>query len=282
MSGSGRSPGRTLLRLLAIGGAAALMLALTLAVDFLLLGRDEPPTHPPAHPMAIPDRPPPDAQVLRIAPGHLAVGFDAEGRPGAHPRTLEIYRRVRAFPGAPPRIPHAVTAREFREIRCNACHARGGYAPRFGAYTPVTPHPEWSDCLQCHVSDAMTVGLEPPAMVDDAVCNQCHVDPDQPPPSLVSVDWRPREWPELDQRAMPEGPPAIPHELHLRGNCLACHAGPGAVAEIRTDHPERADCLQCHVVAGDGPAAAEPGPAGEPEAFTRPSPDGAPGPGGGP
>ena len=38
-----------------------------------------------------------------------------------------------------------------------------------------------------------------------------------------------------------------PHDLFFRGNCLACHSGPSAVAEIRTAHPERADCRQCHV-----------------------------------
>ncbi len=57
----------------------------------------------------------------------------------------------------------------------------------------------------------------------------------------------------------------IPHDLQLRGNCLACHGGPAAVAEIRTAHPERANCRQCHVPA-DAPAAP-----GEAEAvFTRP------------
>ena len=47
-----------------------------------------------------------------------------------------------------------------------------------------------------------------------------------------------------------QSPPAIPHDLQLRGNCLACHSGPAAVAQIRVAHPERADCRQCHVAAG--------------------------------
>jgi cytochrome c-type protein NapB len=46
---------------------------------------------------------------------------------------------------------------------------------------------------------------------------------------------------------MLESPPLIPHDLQLRGNCLACHAGPGGVEEIRSTHPERANCRQCHL-----------------------------------
>jgi nitrate reductase cytochrome c-type subunit len=42
-------------------------------------------------------------------------------------------------------------------------------------------------------------------------------------------------------------PPTIPHPLQLRENCLACHAGPASRPEIRTSHPERARCRQCHV-----------------------------------
>jgi cytochrome c-type protein NapB len=35
----------------------------------------------------------------------------------------------------------------------------------------------------------------------------------------------------------------------MRENCRACHAGPGAVAELRTTHPERVSCRQCHALA---------------------------------
>ena len=30
-------------------------------------------------------------------------------------------------------------------------------------------------------------------------------------------------------------------------NCLSCHTGPGSREEIRTTHPERTRCMQCHV-----------------------------------
>jgi cytochrome c-type protein NapB len=55
----------------------------------------------------------------------------------------------------------------------------------------------------------------------------------------------------VKQAHMPGAPPPIPHSPDMRGNCVACHAGPGAVAEIRTPHPERANCRQCHVPTED-------------------------------
>jgi hypothetical protein len=45
----------------------------------------------------------------------------------------------------------------------------------------------------------------------------------------------------------------------MRENCRACHAGPGAVDVLRTTHPQRVSCRQCHALAA--PAA---------EAFARP------------
>ena len=48
-------------------------------------------------------------------------------------------------------------------------------------------------------------------------------------------------------RATAGAPPRIPHRLLMRENCVACHDGPAAREEIRTDHPERDRCRQCHV-----------------------------------
>ena len=52
-------------------------------------------------------------------------------------------------------------------------------------------------------------------------------------------------------------PPPIPHALQMRENCLACHAGPGAVLEIRSTHPERWNCRQCHALGAEPVAAFE-------------------------
>jgi nitrate reductase (cytochrome), electron transfer subunit len=190
-----------------------------------------------------------EAGVFRLQPGDLAASPDAERRPEAHPRTMGMFRALRAYPGAPPRIPHGLTTEEFRDGRCNVCHERGGYVARFAAYAPVTPHPELHGCLQCHVADDALVGLAfPDKGVPGQVCFQCHV-MDAPPARFAALDWPEPDWPRLHSPALVGGPPPIPHGSELRENCLACHMGAGAIEEIRTRHPERANCRQCHVPA---------------------------------
>lgn len=240
----------TLARVLGIGAIVGLMVAGMLTVGRALADRDDPPTRPPATPMTLPAQPiAAEADVFRTRAGELAVASSAIPRHNAQRRTLAIYRSLRAFPGAPPRIPHGLTEGEFRQALCSSCHLRGGYVARFGGYAPVTPHPEYANCLQCHVPDATKVGIGFPDPVDPVVCSQCHPAPGSRATNFASLDWRPLAWPQRNQRAMEGSPPWIPHDLQLRGNCLACHGGPGAVAEIRTTHPEQVNCRQCHVPA---------------------------------
>jgi nitrate reductase (cytochrome), electron transfer subunit len=189
---------------------------------------------------------PAEALVFSTRPGDLAINGSAPRRSDAHPRTLATYRALRVYPGAPPLVPHGLTTDEFRESLCNTCHQRGGYSARFGAYVPVTPHPELLACLQCHVVDAAMVGTALPQERPDALCGQCHA-PDRRAVSLPALDWTAPEWPRVRGAGADGTPPEIPHDLQLRGNCLACHAGPGAIHEIRTSHPERANCRQCHL-----------------------------------
>jgi cytochrome c-type protein NapB len=247
------------LRVLGIGAGIALMAGVVLLVARLPGRVRGMPDHPAVvAPLTTGEPIASEALVYRLGPTDLAVAATGERRAQAHPRTLAVYRRLRAYPGAPPRIPHGLTAAEYRGSGCGTCHDRGGYAPRFGAYAPTTPHPERSACLQCHLPDADLVPtpLPPPG---GETCRQCHVDPDAPAPSWVALDWRTTAWPATGQRVHEESPPLIPHDLEQRGSCLACHGGPSAVIEIRTAHPERSSCRQCHV-----PAATEP------DAFVRP------------
>ncbi len=201
-----------------------------------------------------------EALVFRTSAGGVAVEPSARRRGTVHLRTLARYRGLRAYPGAPPRIPHGLTAQEFRGDRCNTCHGRGGYSQRFEAYAPPTPHPAMANCLQCHVADAPMVGLPLPGPGPDALCRQCHAAATSRPPE-PALDWRPAAWPDVPVATKNASPPPIPHDLQLRGNCLACHGGPAAVAELRTTHPERANCRQCHLGAGD-----------EERVFVRPAP----------
>jgi cytochrome c-type protein NapB len=142
-------------------------------------------------------------------------------------RNLAVYYGRRAYAGAPPRIPHVVAPDAYNATACNVCHERGGYVAAFTAYAPVSPHPEYGNCLQCHV-ETRTEGL------------------------FVESQWLSVAAPPLHRPALPGGPPPMPHSLQLRDNCLACHAGPAVPLEIRTPHPERINCVQCHVSAGTG------------------------------
>jgi cytochrome c-type protein NapB len=182
--------------------------------------------------------------VFRLQPGMLAIDPTSSDRRPAHPRTLATFRLLRAYPGAPPRIPHGLSPDETRNGGCKTCHERGGFSQRFGAYVPITPHPEMGMCLQCHVGDAQLMSNPLPATDPSARCRQCHA-PGVKRWRDSSLDWTPLPWPELPART--GAPPPIPHGLQLRGNCLACHSAPSAVAEIRTPHPERSNCRQCHV-----------------------------------
>ncbi|TNE47950.1 MAG: hypothetical protein EP343_17905 [Deltaproteobacteria bacterium] len=137
-------------------------------------------------------------------------------------RNLKQYYKNRAFPGAPPRVPHPVAERKGQVENCLSCHGKGGFVPKYNAYAPVTPHPTFTNCSQCHV-------------------------PQRSATLFRETHWVRPKPPKLRRTPLPGGPPAIPHSLHLRTNCNACHAGPSAVRAIRTPHPERTNCLQCHV-----------------------------------
>jgi cytochrome c-type protein NapB len=195
---------------------------------------------PPVAPIAA------EAGVFRTNASIVAIDPADERHRAAHPRTLRTYRVLRAYPGAPPRIPHGFTADEFRTGACRTCHERGGFSPRFGAYVPVTPHPEMTACLQCHVGNDAVTGVPLPGAEPSTRCLQCHTKD----PRLirdVRSTYPAAEWPVLAPNTPNRPPPVIPHTLEWRGNCLACHSGPAAVAEIRTPHPERINCRQCHL-----------------------------------
>jgi len=183
-------------------------------------------------------------EVFRSSTEYAALGLEAPRLRAAHPRTLVTYRRLRAYPGAPPSIPHGFTADEFRTGACRTCHERGGYSMRFGAYVPLTPHPEMGACLSCHVGNDATIGIKLPTFDPNARCMQCHAKGGLIPArdALFTV-----LWPSIVPHSTDGPPPDIPHSVRWRTDCLTCHSGPSAVREIRTDHPFRANCRQCHL-----------------------------------
>ncbi|MEX0363394.1 MAG: nitrate reductase cytochrome c-type subunit [Allomuricauda sp.] len=71
----------------------------------------------------------------------------------SYQRTLKSYYDNRAYPGAPPSIPHPVQKeRDLGGNVCLQCHQKGGFVQKFDAYAPISPHPEMINCRQCHVT----------------------------------------------------------------------------------------------------------------------------------
>jgi cytochrome c-type protein NapB len=137
-------------------------------------------------------------------------------------RTLSEYYSRRQYSGSPPLIPHPVVETFDERVKCLSCHAKGGFTEALKRSTPVTPHPEHTSCRQCHVRP------ETDELFRETV-------------------WLSVQSPRLGRSHLPGSPPPTPHELQMRGNCIACHVGPGAVAVIRVEHPMRGNCRQCHV-----------------------------------
>lgn len=141
-----------------------------------------------------------------------------------HQRSLNEYYNNRAFYGAPPTVPHPVEKDgSVGGSICLKCHQNGGFVDKYKAYAPVTPHPELTNCSQCHV--AQNTG-------GDFKANY----------------FEKSQAPKVGHNnALVGSPPMIPHPIQMRENCLSCHAGPSAPKEILVSHPERVNCRQCHV-----------------------------------
>ncbi|MCB9059934.1 MAG: nitrate reductase cytochrome c-type subunit [Halobacteriovoraceae bacterium] len=151
-------------------------------------------------------------------------GWDSYQLPKSNPRSMDEYLERRAYHGAPPVIPHKIkTTMEGGEVQyCLHCHKNGNFAPEFNAYAPVVPHPDYMNCRQCHVAKETSSRFS-------------------------GIDWKRPEPKKLRNTSLPGAPPIIPHGLQLRENCASCHWGPSAMKDIRTGHPERVNCLQCHI-----------------------------------
>ncbi len=140
-------------------------------------------------------------------------------------QTEQIYdedRRatLRAFYTAPPVIPHEIESEDAR--RCLECHQQVTRLDD-GRVSMQTPHPQLTNCMQCHVGG-----------------------------STDSFDQSQSNWsglvePDRGDRWFTVSPPTVPHRIYLRENCLSCHGPENPDTRLRTTHPQRTSCLQCHV-----------------------------------
>lgn len=145
-----------------------------------------------------------------------------EKNPRANTRTLNLFYARRAYVGAPPFIPHELdTDMKDEGMYCLTCHRSGGYVPRFNKFAPIVPHPERVNCRQCHLP-----------VISNSLFRE--------------TNWESVSPPDIHRAALSRSPPQIPHSVFQRENCLSCHGGAGAVKELRSTHPERLNCRQCH------------------------------------
>lgn len=126
----------------------------------------------------------------------------------------------RAYDGAPPVVPHAIDPMD--STVCLACHERGAEVD--GRVAPRPSHPRYGSCTQCHV-EARAARF---------------ADREGPDNRFAGLDA-----PAGGARAWQGAPPTVPHPTWMRGDCLACH-GPAGRDGLRTTHPERRSCTQCH------------------------------------
>jgi len=143
-------------------------------------------------------------------------------------RNLSLHERQgrRAFEGAPPVVPHSIP--QDSSAVCLACHG-AGLAVKDKVASRIS-HTRYQSCTQCHVSAA---GLGVPLRENSLLI------------PLAENDFVPVPAPSKGARAWPTAPPSIPHSTLMRNDCLSCH-GPGGLFGLRTPHPDRQSCLQCH------------------------------------
>ncbi|MBL8679314.1 MAG: nitrate reductase cytochrome c-type subunit [Myxococcales bacterium] len=143
-------------------------------------------------------------------------------------RAAALQRRAehRAYNGAPPTIPHAIDQQTYPN--CLSCHEHG---MRIGErVAPMMSHQRYDNCFQCHVTSEQPM---PGARLDD-----------QQPPyrdnAFVGLESQP------SARWGAGAPPPTPHSTLMRSRCESCHGVFGS--GIRSTHPHRQSCVQCHAV----------------------------------
>jgi nitrate reductase (cytochrome), electron transfer subunit len=142
-------------------------------------------------------------------------------------RAVEERAGRRAYDGAPPSVPHPIT--QNSSASCIACHGPGlAVQDRIASRMS---HAHLLDCTQCHVPAEAPLTLLAQRELLEPLAENTFVGRIQSGPGA---------------RAWPQAPPTIPHPTFMRSDCMSCH-GPLGTHALRTAHPERQSCTQCHV-----------------------------------
>lgn len=161
--------------------------------------------------------------ILALALTALAaVAMAGAANQQARIELLKARAEKRAFDGAPPVIPHEVSPLSAGD--CLDCHDSSDVE------MPTISHRKLTNCTQCHLPQKPSGLSESPA-------------PRDPP---TETTFKGLAAPTGGERSYTGAPPMIPHSTLMRSNCLACH-GPSGAQALRTPHPERQSCRQCHL-----------------------------------
>jgi nitrate reductase (cytochrome), electron transfer subunit len=133
----------------------------------------------------------------------------------------------RAFDGAPPVVPHPIV--QDSAASCLACHGPGLVIK--DKVASKMSHAEYASCTQCHVPAG---GPEIPNVQSELLA------------ALAENDFNGLAASQKGTRAWAQAPPTVPHSTLMRTDCMSCH-GPQGLFGLRTPHPDRQSCLQCHV-----------------------------------
>jgi cytochrome c-type protein NapB len=131
----------------------------------------------------------------------------------------------RAYEGAPPVVPHPIVQAD--STSCLLCHEK---PTRIGErIAPAMSHRAYASCTQCHVSDlGLPIEWNTGRFAIDS-----------------NSEFKGEHVTSAGIRAYEGAPPTIPHRTLMRENCMSCH-GQGGTSAIRTSHPDRQSCTQCH------------------------------------
>lgn len=134
----------------------------------------------------------------------------------------------RAYDGAPPVVPHPI--RQDSSASCLACHQNGMQVKdRFASR--ISHATFGGSCTQCHVSSQHAFTAAEAARFTTA---------------LAENTFAGKAAPATGTRAWKGAPPTVPHRSLMRSDCMSCHGSSGLFA-LRTPHPDRQSCTQCHV-----------------------------------
>jgi nitrate reductase (cytochrome), electron transfer subunit len=172
-----------------------------------------------------------EVSTLRTQLPKLTDSF--ERKPGDRQAALARRAVRRAYDGAPPTVPHPVDERAVPN--CSVCHQDGA---RIGdVIAPAMSHAPFQSCQQCHVPGAVTA---PPLVA----ANDAHGQSSSAPWATKN-EFTALRFGGVGERAWIGAPPVMPHPLWMRQQCDSCHGVSGHPG-LRTSHPERQSCVQCH------------------------------------